>query len=1544
MDQYNARENLPSTSQLSDGEMYGFRLILFSDSDEMYDLWLPAIPEGYYRFTDSPKLSFLSLLSKNERWIATCSKPAFFQGVPLEQSFERDLHNNQLLEINCENKIYSLYIERVSIDQMVYHNYSICSDVEISIGNHPDADIYYVNPYVPRKCAVLHRFADRWSIRNCDGTVGLFVNGMKKDYDDLKIGDVICILGLRMIVGLDFLSINDGAGFITISQRILQNSTSCRGGYSYYHGQVSVDSSDSFYNRLPRKRFEIVRKTITVEGPPMSMDQKQIPLILRLGSSMVMGSVAALAGNFMTLISSVMFPFLSSKFTDKQRQEYEKLRVSKYKEYLENKCAEIENACLEEKTLLNKKYPAIHNVTNIARQKTQLWERRPVDSDFLHIRLGTGTQKLSVIIDYPARRFELKIDELEEEMYKLVESPHYVDHVPVVFSLTDTRVCGLLGKRTQVIEYIRQLVLQVATFQSYDEVKMIFFLNEEELSCMDEIRYLPHVWDDLRTIRYIATEEADAYKLGEYIKDKISEDKEGEKDLRQILKKHPYYVIFALDKKLFESHEVMKEILQSGEFCGVSIIAAYNDLPKESQNIIMLNPDQKNTFTTMSADGGEDVYFSSDGCNKNDFTEAMRVLANTRLKMTAQTQEMPKMITFLEIFKAGRIEQLNSLKRWKENDPIKSLATPVGVSTDGTPFLLDLHEKRQGPHGLVAGMTGSGKSEFLITYILSMAVNYHPDEVSFVLIDYKGGGLASAFDNPRTGVRLPHLAGTITNLDGNSIQRSLISIESELVRRQRVFNEAAKNTEEGTMNISTYQKLYRAGKVDKPMPHLFIISDEFAELKQQQPEFLEKLISAARIGRSLGVHLILATQKPSGVVNDQIRSNTKFQVCLRVQERSDSMDMIKRPDAAELTDTGRFYLQVGYNEYFALGQSAWCGADYEPNDIVTVQRDDSIELIDVTGQVMTSKKPTVRKTHSGKKQLVAIVEYLSNIASNQGFKAKSLWQPELPLLIDSEKLQKKYSKNNLMNVCIGMVDDPQNQNQFPLNIDFENVGNMLIVGQAGSGKTSIIQNIIYSLSKCLTPNDFNFYGLDYSSRLLKQFKVLPHCGDILQEEDAGLLDEFFKLINTEVYRRKKLFSDLEVDTFAEARKKQQLPLIVVFIDNFIGLSVTKTGENHSYLFNQYLKDSAVYGIKYIISCSNLRDVSSKIRQEIDTNICLYMKDKYDYADALGCKVDFGSPDIPGCGLCQIDNRPLVMQSAMLCAEYTGAERVAVIKKKIANICEDNKGQYVVQRMPVFDENAEYVDFAAQFNPRRIPLGFAKNTGKSVALPLKQFIGLGIYFGNSQGTKPILNNLLYSFQRENMEMWIIKSKKDSLFDVNNPDGIDVSCMKNADFLDCEQDNLRTLQQAMVGVVDLRTKNAKSSEDVDNKNEVPEIMLLIENGEDFSSELNPVSYLSFRRLFENAHKYGIYVLCCFQPQNLMNISKRSLQSIFMSGDVLLFGGQYDKQKLYNFGSVAGIDAELRYNLGFMVYREQIHPIIMPCGTIVEDKADADLESIF
>ena len=283
-------------------------------------------------------------------------------------------------------------------------------------------------------------------------------------------------------------------------------------------------------------------------------------------------------------------------------------------------------------------------------------------------------------------------------------------------------------------------------------------------------------------------------------------------------------------------------------------------------------------------------------------------------------------------------------ERWRKNRTYNSMRVLIGEKAGNADCYLDIHEKYHGPHGLIAGTTGSGKSETLQTYILSLAVNFSPDDIAFFLIDFKGGGMANLFSD------LPHLAGQISNLSGNQVHRAMISIKSENKRRQRIFGEY------GVNNINSYTRLYKNQEASLPIPHLFIIIDEFAELKREEPEFMRELISVAQVGRSLGVHLILATQKPSGTVDDNIWSNSKFRLCLRVQDRQDSNDMLHKPDAAFITQAGRCYLQVGNDEIYQLFQSGYSGAPYE-GELGTVKENAAV-LMTNTGRaaVVGSKK------------------------------------------------------------------------------------------------------------------------------------------------------------------------------------------------------------------------------------------------------------------------------------------------------------------------------------------------------------------------------------------------------------------------------------------------------------------------------------------------------------------------------------------------------------------------------------------------------------
>lgn len=1570
--------------------LYSFRLTLISETGVFSELFLPKVVEGVYYFSAEFKITFINISERNGKWCVNCQPPAYFQNVQISENFCVFLEEDRLLEIDTDTNHYKLFVERVQPESMLFHNYIFKTNENLKIGRAASNAIIFESPNICEHCAEIY-YSDSWIVESLSESCSVYVNGKITKRAKLYLGDILFIEGLRLLVGVSSFSFSSGNYPLHISPDVLRDDSSHKKIHYHYYNEDNCDNSNNYFNPAPRKCTKIEDKIISVEGPPMSMSQKQMPLMLRMGSSVIMGGAAALSGNFMTLITSVLFPFLSSKFTEEQRKDYEKMRYAKYTEYLEKKSLEIADAMNYEQIALNQKYPTLSDITKQDLLVAHLWERRPCDNDFLQLRLGTGERLLSAQIDYPNKGFALETDELEDKMLQLSEKQYFVENAPIILSLADTYVCGIQGERPNVIELIKSIVLQLATFHSYDEVKMAFLLDEQDLKQLDAIRYIPHVWDDMHTTRFVATNESEAYFLGEYIKSQLEGDSDRSTDLRQIIKKRPYYVVFALNKKTFDGHEIFKEILSKDFNIGVSVITAFDFLVKESQKIITLDSSEKNVSTTMGLDGGDDEYFAVDEVTSEQITQALHTISNISLKKITQTQSMPKMVTFLEMFNVGRIEQLNPLKRWRENNPIKSLATPVGLGEDGTPFILDLHEKRQGPHGLVAGMTGSGKSEFLITYILSMAVNYHPDEVSFVLIDYKGGGLASAFDNPRTGVRLPHLAGTITNLDGNSIQRSLMSIESELVRRQRVFNEAAKNTEEGTMNISTYQKLYRAGKVDKPMSHLFIISDEFAELKQQQPEFLEKLISAARIGRSLGVHLILATQKPSGVVNDQIRSNTKFQVCLRVQERSDSMDMIKRPDAAELTDTGRFYLQVGYNEYFALGQSAWCGADYEPKDVVTVQRDDSIEFIDVTGQVITRKKPAVRKVNSGKNQLVAIVEYLHNLAKKENIFAENLWLDELSKKITIDSLCKKYniSFKDSFQMTLGIADAPMLQQQFPYHLDIQHNKNLLIVGESGSGKTTFLQTLLYMTVTEFAPTKVQYYIMDFSSRNLKQFEKTPHCGAFITDENEVEIHQLFTLIKEIIEERKQKFSKAEVSNFDAYLVVEELPIVLLVIDDIARIDEMSQRSVFLSLLEDIMSNGASYGVKVISTINHINNCPIRLRRNIGEKIALRAKDRFSYSDILDARCLYEPAKIPGRGMCVIDTHCYEFQVAVIADTESDIELANIIRKKVKQVYDFHNSTCFAKRLKSTIVEQTYDVFCEQFSKERIPLGVHMESMQNIAIPLQQLENVIVYLGNKKCVNPVLKNLLYAFNREAASVLCFARNKNSVFCENN---VFVN-QENTSVFSCTQKDVIQAINTLTTILQERKilrneyclqNNIEDYLESDSvklwrkfiRTKTNPIFVVIESIADLSVGIDITTSGILSSFLTKFQPYNVYFVICSYPDDeeiiqrakysngeenasddeqsceykrrkeIRHIWENILKTINANKLTLLFGGRYDKFIISSLPTTLNKIKEpcksLEIDRFAMQYRGEFYFMSMPCEKpfLCEDEDECDI----
>ena len=399
--------------------------------------------------------------------------------------------------------------------------------------------------------------------------------------------------------------------------------------------------------------------------------------------------------------------------------------------------------------------------------------------------------------------------------------------------------------------------------------------------------------------------------------------------------------------------------------------------------------------------------------------------------------------------------------------------------------------------------------------------------------------------------------GTITNLDGAQSMRALASINAEIHRRERLFGEFEVN------HINQYQKKFKNGEATEPLPHLFLISDEFAELKVNQPDFIKELVSIARVGRSLGVHLILATQKPSGVVDDQIWSNSRFKIALKVADRSDSNEMLHTPDAAEITQTGRAYLQVGNNEVYELFQSAWSGADYQPDKDDMGIEDHTIYLINELGQYEIlnedlSGLEDVDEIKEVPTELDAIVHHIQLLCEEQEIPpVPQPWLLPLKERIALEELEEvqpavAWGQEKPLSVLLGMADIPQAQKQEAVSINLSKDGHILLYGSPGTGKTTFLQTAGMDLARKFSPNALTMYLMDFGTNGLAPLSKLPQVADTMLLDQTEKISKFVRIMERELNRRKKLLADYGVGTLDLYRQAsgQEEPAIVILLDSY----------------------------------------------------------------------------------------------------------------------------------------------------------------------------------------------------------------------------------------------------------------------------------------------------------------------------------------------------------------------------------------------------------
>ncbi|RKM57765.1 type VII secretion protein EssC [Butyrivibrio sp. XB500-5] len=996
----------------------------------------------------------------------------------------------------------------------------------------------------------------------------------------------------------------------------------------------------------------------------------------------------------------------------KKVKEQNKKRIEVYNEYLRKKDDEIKKEREEERVISQKMNVLPEEmISQIQNFDARLFEKRKGHKDYLDVPIGVGKIDAFNQVEFREQDELDTTDPLMEYPKELHDKYESIEQMPVVLHLKDVNAMGFVGDRRRLLSIARNIMLTLSGQHFFNDVKFYLLIHEEDVAEFEWTRWLQNIADmGIRNIMY----DADSKKV---ILDKMYNElsaREGGGDGIEERKKSSstHYVVFAYRSKELIEHPITNYVKRAKElgFTFLFFDEHKELLHEDCDELVYLDSEGNRGFIQETTDAVKMQGFEYPEITQKQATDAAIKLACVHINEISLESTLTKNISYFQLYNILTPYDLKVGERWASAKIYDGMAVPIGVDASGSKVCLDIHEKGHGPHGLVAGTTGAGKSELLQTYVLSMCTNFHPYEVGFIIIDFKGGGMANQFK------KLPHLNGAITNIDGKQVNRSLMSIKAELMKRQRLFAEAEVNA------IDSYIDLYKKGEVKIPLPHLILIVDEFAELKADQPDFMQELISAARIGRSLGVHLILATQKPAGVVNDQIWSNSRFKLCLKVQDKSDSNEVLKSPLAAEIREPGRCYLEVGNNEIFQLLQSAYSGA---PAGVGVVDQTSKFDLsmVNLVGKRSIFYHQEPEKEDATLTQLDAVVDYIAEHCAKEGIeKLSPICLPPLEENIVYKSKDKGVKDTDVI-VPIGIYDDPENQAQevVSLNLTKENT---FVIGSALSGKTNLIQTIVRGITDNYGADEVSLYIIDFASMILRNFASLSYVGGVVTIKDETMLRQLFSMINGMIDERQKAFADLGLSSFSSYREAgyKELPQVVVIMENYAALR--SAYEDYEEQFITLCQDGLAVGISVIVTNPTASAIGFKILTNFGRKIAYYCNDSSQYGGLFDrCRLE---PDeVAGRAITIVDGQIREFQTYLSFDAKKEIERIDKIKEYVKEI-NTKCGDVHAYRIPTIPEEVtedyieeHYDSQLQQIREYNIPIGISYSTIEPVYLQLQR---------------------------------------------------------------------------------------------------------------------------------------------------------------------------------------------------------------------------------
>lgn len=1452
-----------------------------------------VLNKNYFNLRSDVHLDFEVI---NEVWRMKTGKTYRIYMNKRELQEKTVLNSDQLFQlVTYDKKRIILMVRKCENVFCSYTKYDIRKMRSITIGEGEKNLVRYdYQRLISKDHAEITRKGQNYVI-TCKGQNGLYVNAKYiTKTEPLLFGDYINIYSLHMVFLGKALAIDTGNENVHVNEQYLIPFAEEEEDANVVSAPETLPRPVKYlFHRSPRIIEKIEQDVIEIEEPPKEMKSQKKPVLMTIGPSftmaipMLLGALLMIASSRASGSSTGLFMYsglvmaISSasigiiwgtanmRYQKKLEAENETHRYEAYSNYLVKKTEEIRQKYVHNQTVLNDMYPDVDTCLGYNENTAVLWNRNVTHDDFLSCRLGQGDMDFQVSIQIPKEKFRLDRDELAEKPEFIVNNYKTLTKVPIMINLLEHKLIGVVGGEGKkgAVQAAKIIAAQLAACDCYTDVKMIFVFDEnnsEDSGQWEFAKWLPHVWAEDKKTRYIASNKLEAgeifYEIAKIFRQRQENAPTVYSDKPPVPK--PYFVMFLSEPSLIEEEMIAKYVFDSSSEIGLSTImlsSSSDRLPNACEYIVENDKFFQGIYN-VSAQKEDRTKVNFDTVDTRKLEKFGRRLSNIEVQELETGGEIPNSLTFFDMYGISKPSDLKAEERWLKNRNYDNIRGLIGQKSGGASCYMDVHEKYHGPHGLVAGTTGSGKSETLQTYMLSLAINYSPDDIGFFIIDYKGGGMANLFDG------LPHMIGQISNLSGNQVYRAMVSIKSENRRRQRIF------TEHGVNNINNYTKLYKNKEAAVPIPHLFIIIDEFAELKREEPDFMKELISVAQVGRSLGVHLILATQKPSGTVDDNIWSNSKFRLCLRVQDRQDSNDMLHKPDAAYITQAGRCYLQVGNDEVYELFQSGWSGApydenvengkseiaklltvngkvemaggharsvrkeqvlhqwisslikcleetriqeehimqnafenrgsmetavarfyeriaannlDYQKSKYNTARLEDFIKLYHMSGMQGEAAAPILIRLASGmgmklpevkeRTQLDAVKDYLRKTADENGYqKNHQLWMPVLAghIYLDSFEAyrKEKFTADGWkaqtgpwsLDTVIGMADDPQNQAQMPLQFSFSEGGHHAVIGSVVSGKSTMIQTILYGLVTKYSPDYLNVYGLDFSSKMMSAFEGLAHFGGIMYEGDDEKIAKFFNMTERILNDRKKAFRGGNYSQYVQVHG-MKYPAIVIAIDNYSAFK-EKTEDKYERLIMQMSKEGVGHGIFLLISAGGfgMSEIPGRIGENLKTVLCLELPDKFAYGDVLhttGIQI-MPETGIKGRGLALLGTRILEYQTALALEAEDDYQRMS----KILDICTQmnqlwtGKRAQAIPEIPekptweLFTQLAEVNEAAATDN--LLPVGYNSANAEVYSIDLSKIYCYLITGAVHTGKKNFMKTMIESAAMKNSQICLM----------------------------------------------------------------------------------------------------------------------------------------------------------------------------------------------